>query len=557
MISLDHLPPPPPLGQVTAYENDGRLCARGGPEATTTARKWLGEERYIEVAVGQEPVRSAHSKQEARDAFYAHKETPWQRIMCAYYEEGWGAALQEAVRCEAGGGRLQRAVVLVAAVGVKVAGLLTRLQALLPSPAKSPAVSAAPLVQRGGGGSITSVCWHPHTNTHWAWFMSEAVRLFMAGHSVAPFLKHRHQRGLTQVAWMPLSAGVLAIGCESGVQLWVLDPNTVVGRPSGSCATLLTHPAVTPVAALTWHPKGNLLACVGGGGSRVVVWDVWREVAVVVHGGGAGGAATQVLWSPDGSRLLVTYAGKTMRIFETQRWTYEQWSLESPVQSAVWSGQGHVLLFVTQADPTLYCLTFVPGEGVGGTQVAAQVADLTQIIVTCKDGEEMSVGGAVRQLAWDPRSERLAVVFRDTECVALLHTHPYPSLHLAPGGFIRGEAFQVPVSVNFQQNLSTGAVLSVVWTSGQVSHIPMRYSSRDEPHPATTPANTSTTTSPLHHHHHHLQHHHHHQLASTFTSLPHSGYFSEISPASPPFTSPPFTSPITSPILARQFASPQ
>ena len=44
----------------------------------------------------------------------------------------------------------------------------------------------------------------------------------------------------------------------------------------------------------------------------MVVWDVWREVSVVVHGG-TGGAATSVLWSPDGSRLLVTYAAKTMR----------------------------------------------------------------------------------------------------------------------------------------------------------------------------------------------------------------------------------------------------
>lgn len=38
---------------------------------------------YIEVEVGQEPVRTAHSKQEAREAFYAHTETPWQRVMFA------------------------------------------------------------------------------------------------------------------------------------------------------------------------------------------------------------------------------------------------------------------------------------------------------------------------------------------------------------------------------------------------------------------------------------------------------------------------------------------
>lgn len=531
MITLDHLPPPPPIGQVTAYENDGRLCAYGRTEALITAKKWLGEDRYIQVTVGQEPVRSAHSKQEARDAFYAHTETPWQRIMFAYYEEGWEAALQEAMRCE-GDGRLQRAVSLAASVVVKVTGFLTRLHALLPSPVRMPGQSAVPLAQRGGGGSITSVCWHPHTTTLAAVICDDTVRIFVAGHSVAPFLKHRNQKGVTHVAWMPLSAGVLAIGCESGVQLWVLDPNSVVGRPSGSCATLLTHPAVTPVTSLSWHPKGNLLACIGGGGTRVVVWDVWREVAVVVHAG-TGGSATQILWSPDGSRLLVAYAGKIMRVFETQNWSYEQWSLESPVQSAVWSSRGHVLLFVTQADPVLYHLTFIPGQGVGGTQVASQVADLTQVFVTTQDGEEMSVGGVVRQLVWDPRSERLAVVFRDTECVALFHTHSHPTLHLAPGGFIRGELCQVPVSAAFQQDLSSGAVLSVVWSNGQVTHIPMRYSSRDEPHPAT----------PLHHHLHHTS-----PLTSLpSASLPHSSYFSEAA-LSPPT--------ITSPVTPRVFISP-
>ncbi|ROT79606.1 hypothetical protein C7M84_001664 [Penaeus vannamei] len=92
---------------------------------------------------------------------------------------------------------------------------------------------------------------------------------------------------------------------------------------------------------------------------------------------------------------------------------------------------------------------------------------------------EVSVGGPVKQLAWDPRSERLAVVFRDTECVALFHTHTHPSLHLAPGGFIRGEPGHIPVSISFQHNLNTGAVLSVVWSSGQVQHIPMRFASRE------------------------------------------------------------------------------
>ena len=58
------------------------------------------------------------------------------------------------------------------------------------------------LAQRGGGGSIMSVCWHPHTTTLAAVMCDDTVRIYVGGLSVAPFLKHRHQKGVTQVAWM-------------------------------------------------------------------------------------------------------------------------------------------------------------------------------------------------------------------------------------------------------------------------------------------------------------------------------------------------------------------
>lgn len=63
--------------------------------------------------------------------------------------------------------------------------------------------------------------------------------------------------------------------------------------------------------------------------------------------------------------------------------------MDSPVVSAVWSRRGHLLLFVTQEDPVLYHLAFLPGEGIGGTQVAAQVADFTHTAVTTLEGEQI------------------------------------------------------------------------------------------------------------------------------------------------------------------------
>lgn len=496
MISLEHLTSPPISGFVTSYENDGRLHSLESSEALATTKNWLGEQ-FIEVTVGQEPVRTAHSKQEARDAFYAHKETAWQRVMFAYYEEGWEAALQEMANCKSEGSVLQAASSVAICV-LKFFSVFAKMQELLPSPKRNVGLAASPLAALGTGGSVVSVAWHPHTSTLAAVFCDDTVRVFSATYSITPLLKHRLQKSVTEIAWMPYSASQLAVGCEGGVLLWTLDPVNMVTRPSGSCVMLLAqHPSmITPIKALSWHPKGNLLACIGDSNSVLLVWDVGREISVVVHSG-IRDSISLVLWSPDGSRVFVSYTSKTMRVFETKNWSYEQWNLDSPVQSAAWSALGNVLLFVTQEDPVLFSIGFIAGEGVGGAQVAAQVADLSSKEINIKSAEDVIVGGSVRQIAWDPRSERLAVVFRDTEYIALFHTNIHPSLHLAPGGFIRGELGHVPVTVSFRQNLSTGAVLTVVWSSGQVQHIPMRYASRELINSAMKVSSSNSLITPL------------------------------------------------------------
>ena len=77
------------------------------------------------------------------------------------------------------------------------------------------------------------------------------------------------------------------------------------------------------------------------------------------------------------------------RVFETRHWTYERWSLKSPLQSAVWSNSGNMLLFVTREEPAIFCIKFTPGQEVGGAQVATEVADLAPVMQFTQDGEEI------------------------------------------------------------------------------------------------------------------------------------------------------------------------
>ena len=79
----------------------------------------------------------------------------------------------------------------------------------------------------------------------------------------------------------------------------------------------------------------------------------------------------------------------SFRVFETQTWSYEQWNLDSPVQSAVWSSHGRALLFATRDEPVLFSIGFIDGEGVGGAKVAAQMADLSLQEITTESSESI------------------------------------------------------------------------------------------------------------------------------------------------------------------------
>ena len=48
-----------------------------------------------------------------------------------------------------------------------------------------------------------------------------------------------------------------------------------------------------------------------------------------------------------------------------------------------------MLLFATRNEPAIFCLKFTSGNEVGGSQVAVQVADLSSVLYTTEDGDEI------------------------------------------------------------------------------------------------------------------------------------------------------------------------
>ncbi len=81
------------------------------------------------------------------------------------------------------------------------------------------------------------------------------------------------------------------------------------------------------------------------------------------------------------------------------------------------------------------------------------------------------VGGKVIKLEWDPTGRRMAVLFDDSELVALFRLIPSSITTLAPFGFIRGHDGELPVAIAFQKGFSGGALLSIVsWDSSLLKY---------------------------------------------------------------------------------------
>lgn len=69
-----------------------------------------------------------------------------------------------------------------------------------------------------------------------------------------------------------------------------------------------------------------------------------------------------VKWSPNNQRLMCSTVGNVFRIWKTNEWVPERWTIPTgsqSIQSAAWSPCSNHLLFVTTNEPILYSLCFI------------------------------------------------------------------------------------------------------------------------------------------------------------------------------------------------------
>uniref|UniRef100_A0A8C5JIZ5 Aladin WD repeat nucleoporin n=1 Tax=Junco hyemalis TaxID=40217 RepID=A0A8C5JIZ5_JUNHY len=330
------------------------------------------------------------------------------------------------------------------------------------------------------GCTIRAFAWHPHTNKFAVALLDDSIRVYNSNSATVPSLKHRLQRNVAAMAWKPLCASILAVACQSCVLVWHLDPTSLSTRPSSGCAQVLSCPGHSPVTSLAWAPSGERLLSASPVDTAMLVRTLWG------HPGTLGD-----LWSEKSLLSLLFCSLRHAR----------QGGTVPEAGTGCWSPDGSRLLFTVLGESVIYSLSFSEYRGemqgqVGGSKTASIVADLSETTFETLYGEER-IGGEVHSMVWDPTGERLAVIIRGhPECagsqpaVAVFRTRNSPVFELLPCGFVRGERGAQPQLISFHPCFPQGALLTVCWSSGRISHIPFFFVSALEPRgsPRRSPA---------------------------------------------------------------------
>lgn len=490
MCSLALFPPPLPSGNTTLCESNNELLSGLNSEGTLQQ-----DSSHLSLYFPRDSLK-LHSRTESssKAAFLDHSETLWMRSASAWRDGGITGLLNEITNSD------NEVPKWLAMSSGCVLALLRRISSFHGSLFPHVTLSSEDMIAEFSqvlnwpDCVVRAFAWHPHADKFAVALLDDSIKIYNPKSATTPTLKHRLQRSVAALQWKPLCASGLAVACQSCILVWHVDPCSLSTRPSSGCAQVLSHPGHSPVTSIAWSPSGSLLISASPMDTAMMVWDVAAESGVPLQRVGGGGV-TLLSWSPDGSHVLASTPSALFRVWETRMWTCERWPcVKGRCQSGCWSPDGSRLLFSVQGESVIYALTFSATPGLSsssagcGPQAASVVADLSETSFNTQDGD-IVVGGEIQSLAWDPKGERLAVLLKgDPQAadrppmIAIFKTRTSPVFELLPSGFVQGETGAEPRLIQFHPNFQHGALLTVCWSSGKITHVPFYFVSAGVPH---------------------------------------------------------------------------
>ncbi|XP_034490489.1 aladin [Drosophila innubila] len=323
--------------------------------------------------------------------------------------------------------------------------------------------------------AIRCTAWHCHLFKLAVAGVDDVVRIYMKrtdNNGLTPVLKSPSQTQITCMAWRPLCAFELVVGCRQGMCFWTIDNNLHLGRTMNP-SHILKHPANLPITTLQWNKDGTQLATASIGDSAILIWQPDNGMMQPLRRLGPPGSLLK--WSPGNEWIFASTVDRVFRVWKCHdRWTTDRWVCnKGNVQAACWSPCGRFLLFASTSEPILYRLQFVKlllGPVKSDDKEVLPVADLNAINL---DGSNQTlIGGTAQQLAWDPHGKYLVITFKSTNSIAIFRTYIQKfDLQISGGYYLSGETpSEYPSYVCFQplNRENDRSMLTIGWSSGRI-----------------------------------------------------------------------------------------
>ncbi|KAI4469793.1 aladin [Holotrichia oblita] len=463
----------PTDGEVTLCEVDGRIHSMNYEYANVNVFTNTVE-NHPQIYIMKDSLYPIKLGDDAKELFLSVEVPFLKQLVQIYYEQGYVEMLHLAAS------RHKFILSNLAKVILKTVNSIDRVRTMFNPTFKQSRMKIISDISSNRNwmhSPLRCIAWHPDSTKIAVGTCDDTVKIYLKNATLTPILKCKQQKNITAIEWRPMSDSEIAVACEQCIVIWHVDPHSVVTRPSVSNAIILQRSNHQPIVSIAWSPYGDTLASVAAQDSTVLVWDVeFNRTSALKRPGCSGNSLLK--WSPNAKKLFCATTTLVFRVWECQTWKAERWNvLTDRVQTASWSPCGSTLLFATTQETIIYALSFIKSDFIfahdssNSPNAAIPLYDVSKV-----DIDGIIVGGIIQNMDWDPTGNHLAVIFSETNYVAVFTVTLDPVLQLNPSFLVAGTPDEYPCLIAFQKNFHEGACLAIGWSSGRLQYFPIIYS---------------------------------------------------------------------------------
>lgn len=214
------------------------------------------------------------------------------------------------------------------------------------------------------------------------------------------------------MAFQPLTAGVLAVGCDSGLVLWTLYSSGASAAAIDNATHLRLQNVVGPVSCLEWSPDGRYLVIGMQNSGHINVYDVSLDSGTLLRRLAV--CTNSIKFSHDGQYCVISQSSKNgkekIRILETSSWTDTVIEYPRTVKNLKWLKYGHAFLFSLEGGTEIHCVRLSqPFPALNYT------FDYVKTVPSCRVEMEFDTvycGGVIDLMELSPGGTRLVLSFK-------------------------------------------------------------------------------------------------------------------------------------------------